>query len=153
MATSSNPQIRDKFSPLDKLIKSAIRRFGDFSPASVSGDVQHMFLEFANLILEDYRQHPYFDGREKVHDYTSVNEAREIPDKIMLAGLIAHYSFQQMSEKTPGYQTLYYQTLNQVTWFELNGNTAIQIRPTDGGSNKEQSPETQVTNGLPVSDE
>ncbi len=150
---SSNPHIRDELSPLNTLIKQAIRRFGDFSPGSINGMVEMMFIEFANSILDDYRAHPYFHGRENVHDYTATTDARAIPDRIMLAGLIAHYSFQQASEKTPGYQTLYYKTLNQVMWQELNGNTAINIRPTDGGSNKEHSPVTNVTNGLPIDDE
>ncbi len=152
MADQTLPHIKDGYAPLNELITRAIRRFGDFSPASVNGDVQNMFIEFANQIVESYRQHPYYDGRE-VSYYVSATDSQPIPDPIMLAGLIALYSFQQMSEKTPGYQALYYQTMNGIMWNELNGNTAIQIRPTDGGSNKMYSPKTNVINGLVKDDE
>lgn len=145
--------VRDEYSPLNELIAKAIRRFGDFSAQSVQGDVENMFIEFANQIVDEYTQHPYFDGRQGVEYYSSATEFRPIEDQIMLAGLIAHYSFQQMSEKSPGYQTLYYRTMNQLMWKALNGNTPINIRPTDGGSNKQHSVVTNVTNGLPVTDE
>jgi hypothetical protein len=147
MAEQNFPHIRDDYAPLDTLIKSAIRRFGDFSPQSVDGVVTNMFIEFANMVIEDYRSHPYYDGR-KIEYYKSANEARPIPDQIMLLGLLAHYSFQQMSEKTPGYQAMYFKAMNQIMWHDINGNTAIKMRPMDGGSNKDGSSETSVTNGL-----
>jgi hypothetical protein len=103
------------------------------------------------MVIEDYRSHPYYDGR-KIEYYKSANEARPIPDQIMLLGLLAHYSFQQMSEKTPGYQAMYFKTMNQIMWHDLNGNTALQMRPMDGGSRKSESSRTEVTNGLPVED-
>lgn len=149
MAEQNFPHIRDDYAPLDTLIKSAIRRFGDFSPASVTGDVTNMFIEFANMVIEEYRDHPYYDGRE-ISFYKSATESRPIPDQIMLLGLLAQYSFQQMSEKTPGYQAMFFKAMNQIMWNDLNGNTAIQMRPMDGGSNKDYSTETEVTNGLPI---
>tara|TARA_R110000764_G_scaffold8677_3_gene28745 strand:- start:5385 stop:5855 length:471 start_codon:yes stop_codon:yes gene_type:complete len=142
------PTIKDDYSPLRELIKRAIRRFGDFSAASIDGDVELMFIEFANQIVDDYTEHPYYDGRENVGYYTSADECRAIQDPIILSGLIAHYSFQQASEKTQGYQALYYKTLNQLMWKALNGNTPIDMRPTDGGSNKSKSYVSNVTNGL-----
>lgn len=148
MTTNVSPHIKDGYSPLDQLIKRAIRRFGDFGASATNGDVEMMFLEFANQVVDDYTEHPYFDGRDGCTYYVSANEARPIEDQIMLAGLLAHYSFQQMSEKTPGYQTLYYRTMNQIMWQQLNGNTALKMRPMDGGSNKNDSPVTSATNGL-----
>lgn len=143
------PHIKDGYAPLRELIKRAIRRFGDFTAESVQGDVENMFIEFANMIVLDYQTHPYYNDRA-VEEYTSVDEAKAIDDRIMLAGLLAHYSFQQSSEKTPGYQTLYYKTLNQIMWDELNGNTPINMRPTDGGSNRDDAVLTKPVNGLPV---
>ena len=152
MADVTLPHIKDDYAPLNELIARAIRRFGDFSSSSITGDVQNMFIEFANDVIEEYRSHPYYDGRELAY-YKSANESRPVPDVIMLAGLIAHYSFQQMSEKTPGYQTLFYKTMNRNMWHDLNGNTAIQMRPMDGGSNSLLSEPTEVTSGLPIEPE
>lgn len=148
MTTNVTPHIKDGYAPLNELIKRAVRRFGDFGSAAIDGDVEMMFIEFANMVIDDYTEHPYFDGRDGVTYYKSSTEVKPVEDQIMLAGLLAHYSFQQMSEKTPGYQTLYYRTMNQIMWQQLNGNTALNMRPTDGGSNKEHSSITNVTNGL-----
>lgn len=147
------PHITDQYAPLDALIVRAVRRFGDFGTQAAGGDVSNMFIEFANMVVDDYINHPYFDGRDGVVHYISVDEFKPIADQIMLGGLIAQYSFQQSSEKTPGYQSMYFRTMNQIMWQELNGNTPINLRPTDGGSNKSISATTSVINGLEVVDD
>lgn len=112
---SSNPHIRSAYSPLRTLIFSVLRRFGDFSPESVSGEAASMMIEFANEVVDEWNFHPTLDGLggEPVAPYTSVDEAREIPDQVVRAGLLAHYAAQQMSEKSQMYQGLYYMTLNR----------------------------------------
>lgn len=147
------PHITDQYAPLDALIVRAIRRFGDFGAQAAMGDVQNMFIEFANQVVDDYLNHPYFDGRTGVEHYISADEWKPIEDQIILSGLIAHYSFQQSSEKTPGYQSLYYMTMNKIMWQALNGNTPLNMRPTDGGSNKAIAKTTSVINGLVVADD
>ena len=57
--SDTNPQIREKNSPLETLALQALRRFGDYNPGTVDGDVMLMFLEFANMIIGDIRMHPY----------------------------------------------------------------------------------------------
>ena len=61
MAQSNvNPHIRDNNSPLSTLALQALRRYGDFNSGSVDGDVMGMFVEFANMIIDEVRMHPYF---------------------------------------------------------------------------------------------
>ena len=57
--SNTNPHIREKHSPLESLIFQALRRYGDFSPGTLDGDVGLMFLEFANMVIDDIRMHPY----------------------------------------------------------------------------------------------
>lgn len=137
----SNPQIRDTYSPLDTLARAALRRFGDVSPASIDGELGLLFIEFANLVVNDVVQHPYCTDPD-ISYYVSVTDARPIDDTIMIAGLLMHYALQQFSEKSRIYQPLYYQTLNQELWRRKNGNTQINMRPVD-------APASNVANGLP----
>lgn len=147
MADAVTPHVQDDFAPLNELAKRALRRFGDFSPHSVPGDVMMMFIEFANHVVEEVNQHPYRDHVEPVPYYTDAHQRRPIADQIMLNGLIALYAFQQMSEKTPGYQQLFFQTMNRILWAERNGNTRIQMRPVDGGSRLDPTRDVDENNG------
>ena len=150
--SNTNPHIRAKYSPLRTLAMQALRRFGDFNPSTVDGDVILMFLEFANMVIDDIRQHPYaarstttttVNGQKvtttsanDINYYTSPDETREIDDQIIVAGILAHYAVQQGSEKIQIYMPNYYKTLNQQLWNELNGNTQIRLRVVDDGTNK-----------------
>lgn len=111
---SDNPQIRDEYSPLSALITQALRRFGDFSPHSVQGEVGQMFLEFANLVVDDINRHPYAEELydEPVEYYTQIDQARAIPDVIMRQGLLLYYSEQQHSSKLQTASPHYYEVLN-----------------------------------------
>ena len=149
--SNTNPHIRTKYSPLRTLAMQALRRFGDFNPSTVDGDVVLMFLEFANMVIDDIRQHPYsarttvtttVNGQKvtttsanDVDYYTSPDETREIDDQIIIAGILAHYAVQQGSEKMEIYMPNYYKTMNQQLWNELNGNTQIKLRVVDDGTN------------------
>ena len=131
MAGDLNPQIKNGYSPLSKLTRNALSRYGDFSPASVQGDAAMMFISFANLIVDEVNRHPYREGEDEISYYTSFNDVREIHDSIIESGLLSHYSVQQFSEKAGVYQPMYYNTLNSRLWHEKNGNTSLAMWATD----------------------
>ena len=133
--SNTNPQIRDTYSPLNSLVMQALRRYGDFHPGTIDGDVMLMFMEFANIIIDEIRMHPYHDGTE-IDYYQSPTDVREIPDIIIVSGLLYHYAVQQGSQKLELYMPTYNRTLNQQLWQKLNGNTKIQMRVVDDGTNK-----------------
>jgi hypothetical protein len=125
-----NPHIKDAPSPLRALIGQALRRYGDFSGASVQGEAASMFLEFANAIVDDWVFHPTLSDIPEVSHYISVDEARDVPDVVMLQGLLLHYAAQQVSEKFPVYQGQYYQALNREALKVWSGgrNRKIEMR-------------------------
>ena len=53
---------RNKFSPLEDLVRSALVRAGNFSPSRIDGEVMMMFIELANRVVEEVRRHPYWTG-------------------------------------------------------------------------------------------
>tara|TARA_B100000424_G_scaffold271358_2_gene273762 strand:+ start:332 stop:1240 length:909 start_codon:yes stop_codon:yes gene_type:complete len=134
-SSDTNPHIRDKYSPLGTLSMQALRRFGDYAPGTVDGDVMLMFIEFANMVIDDIRMHPYRDLTVEIDYYDSQNDSRAIEDIIIVNGLLYHYSMQQMSEKAQFYQANYFRTLNSKLWESLNGNTNIKMRIVDDGTN------------------
>ena len=107
-----NPHIKDTPSPLRTVIGQALRRYGDFSGASVQGEAASMFLEFANAVVNDWNFHPSLEKQDSVEHYVSVDESRALPDVVLLQGLLMHYAAQQASQKFPLYQGAYYQALN-----------------------------------------
>jgi hypothetical protein len=129
------PNVKDGPVPLETLIMSAIRRFGDYHPDTIDGDTVLMMIEFANEILEEIRNHPYWDATV-LDDYISSTDAREVPDRIMIAGLQAKYAEQQASEKMQVLMGNYYRTMNQTLWRRLNATH------TDGGGDR--SPPLQI---------
>jgi hypothetical protein len=133
--SNTNPHIREKNSPLETLVMQALRRYGDFHPGTVDGDVMLMFIEFANMVIDEIREHPYHDGTD-IDYYQTQTDVRNISDVILTAGLLYHYSFQQGSEKMQFYMPNFYRTLNQQLWAARNGNTKIQMRVVDDGTNK-----------------
>lgn len=132
--SNTNPQIRENYSPLNTLAMQAIRRFGDFHPGTTDGDVMLMFLEFANQIIDEIRMHPYHDGKE-IDYYQTPTDVRAIPDPIIISGLLYHYALQQGSDKLQIYMPTFHRTLNQLLWQKRNGNTKIQMRVVDDGTN------------------
>jgi len=159
--SQTNPHITNGNSPLRTLSMQALRRFGDFNATTVDGDVLLMFLEFANMVIDDVRMHTYAPrttyssatGTSTTNDvieyYRAVDEIRNVDDQIIVAGLLAHYSLQQGSEKAEIYMPSYYRTMNQQLWRALNGNTPIQMRVMDDGTNPTNSRglKTSVING------
>ena len=135
MAQSNvNPHIRDNNSPLSTLALQALRRYGDFNSGSVDGDVMGMFVEFANMIIDEVRMHPYYDGVD-INYYQSATDVRNIDDQIIIDGLLYHYAAQQGSEKLQIYTPQFQRILNQQMWAKYNGNTKLQLRTVDGGTN------------------
>jgi len=149
-ATDTNPHIRDRYSPLNTLAMQALRRFGDYAPGTVDGDVMLMFIEFANMVIDDIRMHAYRDTTIELDYYDSQNDSRAIEDIIIVSGLLYHYSMQQMSEKAQFYQANYFRTLNSKLWESLNGNTKIKMRIVDDGTNPRNflGSKTSTYNGL-----
>lgn len=150
--SDTNPQIIRGYTPLQTLAQQALRRFGDFAPGTSDGQVLLLFIEFANEIIDEVRMHPYFDGRPLPY-YESLTDRRGVDDQIMLAGLLLKYAEQQSSEKVQTYGPKYYQTLNRQMWAILNGNTRLEVNPTDGASNKRYVTQRSVINGLPLPSE
>lgn len=128
--SDSNPHIRDDYSPLQTLVFQALRRYGEMAPGTIDGDTALMFVEFANAILDEVRLHPYAPDAELPY-YEALTCARPVPDPVMIAGLLYHYSAQQGSEKIQLYMPGFYRTMNQHLWLAWNGNTAIRLRAPD----------------------
>lgn len=148
--TDLNPHREgDAYSELNALIDSALRRYGDFAPGEASASLRLMFIEFANMVIDDIRMHPYWDGVE-IPYYAHGSESRPIDDHVMVAAMLYRYSEQQVSGKLQLYAPAYFRALNQSLWRKINGNTKLRVRPTDGGSNKAFSRKTSTTNGLPL---
>lgn len=133
--SNTNPQIRENYSPLNTLVMQAIRRYGDFHPGTIDGDVMLMFMEFANQIIDEIRMHPYHDGSD-IDYYQSPTDVRAVRDPILIQGMLYHYALQQGSEKIQMYMPMYNKILNQMLWQDLNGNTKIQMKVVDDGTNK-----------------
>ena len=147
--TARNPHLPGAgHSPLMALVRQALRRYGDFAVSTVEGDAALMMLEFANLVIDDIEQHPYWRNEEPLEPYTALTDTRPVPDPIIVSGLLAHLSLQQQSDKQRTYFPLYQKALNEQLWRRLNGNTPIRLRPMDGGSNSRDSAMTSPINGL-----
>lgn len=128
MAKDTSPQIKDKYSPLNTLAMQALRRYGEFHPSTMDADVVMMFIEFANLTIDDVIMHPYASTEDaKLDYYTSQTDSRPVDDRIIVAGLLHLYAAQQASNKYGLYLKSYYQILNSAMWQRLNGNTKIKI--------------------------
>tara|TARA_R110001592_G_scaffold88637_2_gene260992 strand:- start:1119 stop:1736 length:618 start_codon:yes stop_codon:yes gene_type:complete len=134
--SNSNPQIVDGRSPLQTMCMQALRRYGEFSPGTVDGDVLLMFIDFANMVIDDIRMHPYAPTKAATNQsgnaitvpvsfdyYVSLSDTRDIDDIIIVQGLLYHYAMQQGSDKLQMYMPMYHRTLNQQLWRGLNGYT------------------------------
>lgn len=130
-SSNVNPQITDKTSPLETMIFQAVRRYGEFSPSTVDGSGILMFLEFANMVLEDIRHHPYWPADKDVDYYVSQTDVRDVPDPIIINGLLMHLAIQQGSPKTQLYAQLYSRTCNQILYERLYGKRRPNMQVVD----------------------
>jgi len=125
---------REKFTPLESLVRSALVRAGNFSPSRVDGEVMMLMIELANRVVEDVRQHPYWEGGD-IDYYQDITERRPIHDMILIDGLTAHYFIQQGSEKAMVFLQLYQANMANILHERAYGNKAYVRSVTDGGSN------------------
>mgnify|MGYP000014322615 CR=1 FL=1 len=128
--SSNQPHIRAPYSPLETLVLQSLRRYGDMHPGTVDGEVMMMFIEFANLVIEDLRGHPYWDNPE-IDYYIHASEWRAIPDNIIVSGLLYHYSVQQQSNKIEAYGPMYFKMMNRVLYQRKYGSGKIEMSPFD----------------------
>lgn len=133
---------KNNFTPLENLVRSALVRAGNFSPSRVDGEVMMLMIELANRVIEDVRQHPYWEGGD-IDYYNDITERRSIPDMIMIDGLTAHYFIQQGSEKAMVFLQLYQANMANVLHERAYGNKSYQRSITDGGSNSSYCPPTE----------
>jgi hypothetical protein len=115
MATSlsTSPQIKDDYAPIDVLMLRAIRRYGDMSPSTTDAENVNMFIDYANSVLDDVMEHPYWEKGYTIPTYKHSTESRPVPDALMLAGLLAKYAIDKTSVKAAKYEADYYKRLNQ----------------------------------------
>ena len=119
---------KEKFSPLEDLVRSALVRAGNFSPSRIDGEVMMMMIELANRVVEDVRKHPYWNGGDLDY-YNDPTEFRAIPDMIMIDGLTAHYLIQQGSEKAVMFLQLYNALLTDILLTRQDGNVRYSAKP------------------------
>jgi len=144
-----NPHLTDGYSDLNALAKGALRRFGDFSSGKLQSSAALMFVDFANMIIDILRAHPYWPKDVPLSYYKSETETRPIPDTVLQAGLLFYYASQQSSSKAPMYGQMFTRTMNEVLWYNMNGNTKIQMRIPDNASNPNYvAGKTSKINGL-----
>ena len=125
---------KEKFSPLEDLVRSALVRAGNFSPSRIDGEVMMMMIELGNRVIEDVRKHPYWTGGE-VDYYNDPTQNRPIPDLVMIDGLTAHYLLQQGSDKAMVFLQIYQSNLTDILWTRNYANNKITVNIKDGGSN------------------
>ena len=147
--TDTNPHIRANHSPLNTLAMQALTEYGDFNPGTVDGEVMLMFIRFANRVIDDIHKHPYYNGTG-IDYYQSATDARPVKDSIIIDGLKNYYALQQASDKVKIFTPQYLSTLNGDLWFSINGNTKIQMRVMDDGTNKRNinGGKTSETSGI-----
>lgn len=121
------------FTPLEALVRSALRRAGNFSVARVDGETMMMFIELANMVVEDVRRHPYWTGGDLDY-YTDTRQHRPVPDGVMIHGLAAYYMIQQGSEKSQLYLSMYQARMTDLLYERMYGNRPLERRIMDGGS-------------------
>ena len=122
-------------SPLETLARQALRRYGDNAAGVVEAEALLMFIELANLVVDDFRMHPYGTSHDHLVEYfQSLQDARAIPDNIMVQGLLFQYALQQADDRMQIYSGQYYKTLNTEMLRRKDGVKRYKFIPTDGGS-------------------
>lgn len=129
------PNVKDPHSPLSLLINEAIGLFGNMSTDTIPGSILMTLLRRANSIVEDVRIHPYTTLPDLDY-YISFDDVRPIPDEIMIAGLLYHYSFWMKSDFVKNHYIQYQKTLGQILYQRKFGSGKIQMNTID----KEEAP-------------
>ena len=153
---SFNPQLSAaNNSPLETLARQALRRYGDNAAGVVEAEALLMFIELANLIVDDVRMHPYGTSLDHlVEYYHSLQDARAIPDNIIVQGLLFQYALQQADERMQLYSNQYYKTLNNEMLRRKDGVASYKIIPVDGGSSpKARTSDFNASTGQLINDD
>jgi hypothetical protein len=133
---STSPQIVNPYAPLEQLSLRAIKRYGEMAASTVEGEVQLMFLDYANSILDDLMSHPYWAKGSEIAYYVHQTDVRPVPDNVMVIGLLAKFAADQESKKAGQYMGEYYQKLNQILtrWkFGVSPDFSMQVVDYEGG--------------------
>lgn len=134
MAEQQNPQTLPggPYSEMKLVVANAMNLWGVSHASVLDGTASHIFLLFANAVIEDVNSHPYWENNPQLDYIQSLTEACPIPDLIMVYGLLAHYAAQQRNaDGIQLFKPQYDRALNQMLWNRLNGNTPIEVRPVD----------------------
>ena len=127
----TSPHIRDEFSPMENLAMRALRRFGEGAPSTMDAETMIMFIDFANAVIDDILEHPYWD-KTPLPYYQHQSEFRAIPDTLMLAGLLSKYSVDQASQRAQRYELEYHKRMNQVLLRRKYGpNASFELQAVD----------------------
>jgi hypothetical protein len=148
--SSSSPHLQTPYSTLDDLVMRALRQYGESNPGVIDGDVMSMFIDFANEIIEEMRQHPYWTGGE-INYYRHQSETRPIPDVIMIAGLQYYYAVQQESEKVASKGPRYFRTMNRTLYNRWKGPARPELQAFDRdntGAGRSSSAAETLTNDI-----
>ena len=81
----------------------ALRRYGETSPSTVEPELLLTFLDYANWIVDQIHVHLYNPVGNEIDYYTHITESRDIPDHVVVAGLLYKHAFDNGSQKTGGY--------------------------------------------------
>jgi hypothetical protein len=111
---SSSPHITSPYAPLEQISLRVLKRYGEMSASTVEGEVQLMFLDYANSVLEDVMQHPYWPKGVELAYYVHQTDARPVHDSIMVAGVLARFASDQESKKAGNYAGEYFSQMNQI---------------------------------------
>jgi hypothetical protein len=72
-----------------------------------------MFLGYANSVLDDVMEHPYWEKGYEIPYYNHTTERRPVPDALITQGILAKYAIDKTSVKAAKYEADYYKRLNQ----------------------------------------
>lgn len=131
----ASPNVSGTTAPLRILIMRALRRYGEGAPDAVEGDLMGLFIDFANNVINDVRDHPYWTdasgNKIELDYYISNQDKRSIPDEIVVSGMAAYYALQQASQKSQILVPMYYRRMNQILFNLKFGNTEFRLQPVD----------------------
>jgi hypothetical protein len=133
MAASLSPHLTSGAnSPLSALLRRALVQYGDMAASTSEGDVALLMLDFANQIIEDVREHPYFDNAPVLQYYESLEDTRPVADSLVIAGLLAKYAAWNSSEKANNLEARYFMKLNsQMYYAATGGSIALELQVLD----------------------
>jgi hypothetical protein len=111
---STSPHLVDGSSPLEAIVLRALRRYGEAAPSTMEGEAILVFIDHANAVLDDLMIHPYWDKGLSIPYYEHQSERRDVPDSLMLAGVLSKMAVDMGSQKAQRYEQEYFARMNAV---------------------------------------